>query len=119
VIQKQTILKIADNSGAKTALCVSTPPGFCAGVGDKVLLSIQTCSSISKTKKGELSRAVIVRLKKNQQRADGCSFSFQYNSAVLLNAQNLPLAKRIIGPVSYNLRRKNLFKLLFLASVVL
>lgn len=113
------MLNIVDNSGVRAALCVSTPIGFLAGVGDKVLLSPKICSSTSKVKKGELTRAVIVRLKKNQRRFDGCSFSFQLNGAILLNAQGLPLAKRITGPVSYTLRQKKFFKLLFLASVVL
>jgi ribosomal protein L14 len=113
------MLNIVDNSGVRTALCISTPVGFLAGVGDKVLLSAQVCSSTSKVKKGELTKSVIVRLKKNQRRLDGCSFSFQLNGAVLLNAQDLPLAKRITGPVSYTLRQKKFFKLLFLASVVL
>lgn len=113
------MLNIVDNSGVRTALCVSTPIGFLAGVGDKVLLSVQTCSSASKVKKGELTKAVIVRLKKAQRKSDGCSFSFQLNGAVLLSAQSLPLAKRITGPVSYALRQKKNFKLLFLASVVL
>lgn len=119
MIQKQSVLNIVDNSGVRTALCVSTPIGFLAGVGDKVLLSAQSCSSTSKVKKGELTRAVIVRLKKAQQRLDGCSFSFQLNGAVLLGSQDLPLAKRITGPVSYTLRQRKFFKLLFLASVVL
>ena len=119
MIQKQSILNIVDNSGVRTALCISTPVGFLASVGDKILLSAQTCSSTSKVKKGGLTTAVIVRLKKNQRRLDGCSFSFHLNGAVLLNAQNLPLAKRITGPVSHILRQKKFFKLLFLASVVL
>lgn len=119
MIQKQTILNVTDNSGVRTALCVSTPIGFLAGVGHKVLLSVQTCSSASKVKKGQLVKAIIVRLKKSQQRIDGCSFAFQLNGAILLNAQGLPLAKRITGPVSYSLRQKKFFKLLFLASVVL
>jgi large subunit ribosomal protein L14 len=119
VIRKQSILYIADNSGARTGLCVSTPIGFIANVGDKILLSVQSCSTISKVKKGELTKAIIVRLKKCAQRLDGSSFSFQTNAVILLNSQELPLAKRISGPVSYALRQKKAFKTLFLASVVL
>jgi large subunit ribosomal protein L14 len=119
VIRKQSILYIVDNSGARTGLCISTPVGFVGRIGDKILLSIQTCSTMSKLKKGELVKAVIVRLKKLPQRFDGCFFSFQTNAVVLLNSQELPLSKRVSGPVSYALRQKKLFKILFLASVVL
>lgn len=119
MIHKQSTLHIVDNSGARTGLCISTPLGFVAGVGDKILLSIQSCSTSSKVKKGELFKAVIVRLKKSLLRGDGAFFSFQTNSVVLLNNQELPLAKRISGPVSYTLRQKKAFKILFLASVVL
>jgi large subunit ribosomal protein L14 len=119
VIQKQSILYIVDNSGARTGLCISTPLGFIARVGDKILLSVQSCSTASKIKKGELTKAVIVRLKKCSQRNDGSSFAFQTNGVVLLNSQELPVAKRITGPVSYALRQKKSFKTLFLASVVL
>nr|ADW83083.1 ribosomal protein L14 [Diacronema lutheri]QHD45379.1 ribosomal protein L14 [Pavlova sp. NIVA-4/92] len=119
MIRKQTILQIIDNSGARFGLCISTPLGFVAGLGDKVLLSIQSCSTTSKLKKGELFKAIIVRLKKCPQKVDGSSFSFQNNGVILLNSQDLPLAKRISGPVSYNLRRKKAFKVLFLANIVL
>jgi len=119
VIRKQTILQIVDNSGVRFGLCISTPVGFIAGLGDKILLSVQSCSTGSKLKKGELSKAVIVRLKKCPLRADASSFSFQTNGVVLLNSQDLPLAKRISGPVSYNLRQKKAFKVLFLANIVL
>ena len=119
MIQKQSILNVVDNSGVRTGLCISTPLGFLAGVGDSILISVQSCSGDSKLKKGTLSRATIVCLKSNQQRADGCSFSFQSSSMVLLNQQGLPLAKRIFGPVSYLLRQKKCFKVLFLVSAVL
>ena len=119
MIRKQSILYVADNSGARTGLCVSTPIGFIANIGDKVLLSIQSGSTAAKVKNGELVKATIVRLKKSSPRRDGSSFAFQTNAAVLLNTQELPLSKRIFGPVSYVLRQKKAFKLLFLASVVL
>lgn len=119
MISKQSILQIVDNSGAKTGLCISTPLGFVANVGDKVLLSIQSYSSTSKLKKGELSKAIIVRLKKCPKNTDGSSFSFQSNGVVLLNNQETPLAKRINGPVSYILRQKKAFKILFLTNIVL
>lgn len=119
MIRKQSILNVVDNSGVRTGLCISTPLGFIASVGDRVLLSVQSCSTTSKIKKGELTKAVIVRLKKCSQRSDGSSFAFQTNGVVLLNSQELPIAKRIFGPVSYTLRQKKSFKTLFLASVVL
>lgn len=119
MIQKQSVLYVVDNTGVRLGLCVSTPLGFLARLGDVVLLSARGCSADSKFKNGQLVKGLIVRLKKNQQRSDGCFFSFDSNGAVLLNAQGLPISKRIFGPVSYSLRSKNFFKIIFLARAVI
>ena len=83
------------------------------------MLSARDCSSDSKFKNGQLVKGLIVRLRKNQQRSDGCFFSFESNGAVLLGAQGLPITKRIFGPVSYGLRYKKFFKVIFLARAVI
>jgi large subunit ribosomal protein L14 len=119
VIQKQSTISVVDNSGAFSGLCISTPLGFLAQIGDKILVSIKSCCSSSKLRKGEISKGVIVRLKNSKQRSDGASFSFEVNGVVLLNSSDSPIAKRVAGPVSDRLRQKKSFKVLFLASVVL
>jgi ribosomal protein L14 len=119
VIQKKTILNVVDNSGVRFGICISTPSGFLAGVGDNVLLSVLSTSSSCKLKKGTVVKCTVVRVKSNNKCFDGSSFSFDLNAVILMNSQNLPLAKRIYGPVSSNLRKKKSFKTLFLASVVL
>jgi large subunit ribosomal protein L14 len=119
VIQKQSILFIFDNSGVFTGLCISTPLGFLACVGDRILISIKSCCRSSKLRKGSISKALIVKLKNSDQRLDGSSLSFYANGVVLLDDQGHPLAKRITGPISFLLRKKKFFKVLFLASVVL
>lgn len=119
MIRKQSILKVVDTSGVRTVLCISTPKGFIATTGDKILVSIQSTVPSSKLNKGELSKAIIVALKKSLQRSDGSYYLFQTNNVVLLNSQELPFAKRILTPVSYILRQKKAFKVLFLASIIL
>lgn len=119
MIQKLTNIRIIDNSGARTGTCISTPPGFLASVGDTVLLSLQSVLPTSKLKKGQVVKAVIVSTASNNLRKDGSFFNFASNSAVLINAQGLPVGKRINGPVSSSLRRYKLLKVLFVSSVVL
>jgi large subunit ribosomal protein L14 len=119
VIQKLTNIRIIDNSGARKAICISTPPGFKATIGDVILLSLRNVLPTSKFKKGQVVKAVIVSVKKSTPQADGSSFSFNSNSAILLNAQGLPVAKRINGPISSKLRQHKFLKLLFVSSVIL
>lgn len=122
MIQTQTRLKAADNSGAKSLLCIKVLGGSkrrYAGVGDVVVVSIKEAIPNSKVRKGDVMRAVVVRTKKELQRADGSYIKFDDNSAVLINLQNEPVGTRIFGPVARELRAKNFMKIISLAPEVL
>lgn len=122
MIQVQTILDVADNSGAKKLFCVKVIGGSqrrYASVGDVVVVSVKEAMPHSKIKKGEVLRAVIVRTKKEVNRPDGSFIRFDNNSAVLLNKQNEPVGTRIFGPVARELRFKNFMKIVSLAPEVL
>lgn len=122
MIQVQTILDVADNSGAKKLFCVKVIGGNqrrYASVGDVIVVSVKEAMPHSKIKKGEVMRAVIVRTKKEVNRPDGSFIRFDTNSAVLLNKQNEPVGTRIFGPVARELRAKNFMKIVSLAPEVL
>lgn len=119
MVQKLTNLRIVDNSGARSGVCISTPPGFKASVGDTISLSLSNVLPSSKLKKGQVVKAVIVSTKTNVCRKDGSSFKYNDNCAILLNSQGLPVGKRIQGPISSKLRKHKNLKLLFVSSVVL
>ncbi|HDQ39984.1 MAG TPA: 50S ribosomal protein L14 [Desulfonatronum sp.] len=122
MIQVQTLLDVADNSGAKKLFCVKVIGGNqrrYASVGDVIVVSVKEAIPHSKIKKGEVMRAVIVRTKKEVNRPDGSFIRFDTNSAVLLNKQNEPVGTRIFGPVARELRSKNFMKIVSLAPEVL
>ena len=122
MIQTQTKLKVADNSGAKLLLCIKVLGGSkrrYASVGDIIVVSIKEAIPNSKVKKGDVMRAVIVRTAKEIRRADGSYIKFDDNSAVLINQQNEPTGTRIFGPVARELRAKNFMKIISLAPEVL
>lgn len=122
MIQVQTILDVADNSGAKKLFCVKVIGGNqrrYASLGDIIVVSVKEAMPHSKIKKGEVLRAVIVRTKKEVNRPDGSFIRFDNNSAVLLNKQNEPVGTRIFGPVARELRSKNFMKIVSLAPEVL
>lgn len=119
MVQKESIINIADNSGVITGACISTPQGFLAKNGDLVLISVRKATGISKLKKGELVSAILVRTKKSKIYKDGSFVNFDTNSAVLVKAQGVPIGKRITGAVSKALRNKKLLRILFLSKVVL
>ena len=122
MIQVQSRLDVADNSGAKEVMCIRVLGGTqrrTAGVGDVIVVSIKDAIPRGKVKKGEVHRAVIVRTKKETYRADGTSIRFDRNAAVLLNKQNEPIGTRIFGPVTRELRAKNFMKIVSLAPEVL
>lgn len=119
MVQKESILAIADNSGVIKARCISTPVGSLGKPGDSVLLSVRSTTPFSKFKKGELVSAIIVRVKKPIRYCDGSSVSFSSNAAVLVKAQGFPIGKRLTGPVSSTLRSRSLLRILFLSKVVL
>src|SRR5208337_1995175 len=122
MIQQQTRLKVADNSGAKEVMCIKVLGGTrrrYAYLGDVIVAGVKEAIPRSKVKKGDVVKAVVVRTKKTQKRADGTSIRFDENSAVILSNQNEPIGTRIFGPVARELRAKNFTKIVSLAPEVL
>ena len=122
MIQTETRLKVADNSGAKSLLCIKVLGGSkrrYASVGDIIVVSIKEALPNSKVKKGDVAKAVIVRTTKEIRRPDGSYIKFDENSAVLINNQNEPIGTRIFGPVARELRAKHFMKIVSLAPEVL
>nr|YP_009495395.1 ribosomal protein L14 [Cylindrotheca closterium]AWQ64042.1 ribosomal protein L14 [Cylindrotheca closterium] len=115
MIQQQTILKVADNSGAKTVKCIKVLGGFkkrYAKLGDIVVVSVQQLRNkskkTSKVSKGEVFRALVVRTKKKYRKKDGSSFFLQENAVALINKQGNPIGTRILGPIPKILKKQNL-----------
>lgn len=122
MIQMQTNLDVADNSGARRVQCIKVLGGSkrkVAGVGDVIVVSIKEAIPRGKVKKGQVHRAVIVRTKKDIQRSDGTAIRFDSNAAVLINKQNEPIGTRIFGPVVRELRAAKHMKIISLAPEVL
>ena len=122
MIQMQSVLDVADNSGAKRVMCIKVLGGSkrrYAGIGDVIKVSIKEAIPRSKVKKGDVMRAVVVRTRKGVRRSDGSLIRFDTNSVVLLNAQNQPIGTRVFGPVTRELRVKNFMKIVSLALEVL
>jgi len=122
MIQEETNLVVADNSGAKKVRCIRVLGGTSrryASIGDLIVVSVKAAIPNGNVKKGEVSRAVIVRTKKEIKRKDGSYIRFDENAAVLLNAQNEPRGTRIFGPVASELRDKQYMKIVSLAPEVL
>lgn len=122
MIQQQTRMKVADNSGAKEVMCIKVLGGSkrrTASVGDIVVVSVKSALPTSKVKKGEVAKAVIVRTVKSIRRPDGSYIQFDDNAAVLINAAKEPIGTRIFGPVARELRAKQFVKIVSLAPEVL
>ena len=122
MIQTETRLKVADNSGAKIVYCIKVLGGSrrrYATVGDVIVVSVKEAIPNSKVKKGDVLKAVIVRIKKEIKRPDGSYIRFDENSAVLISGNNEPLGTRIFGPVARELRAKRFMKIVSLAPEVL
>lgn len=122
MIQMQSMLSVADNSGAKQLCCIKVPGGSkrkYAGVGDIIICSVKEALPKSKVKKGDVVRAVIVRTAKELPRPDGSYIRFDSNSAVVVSAANEPLGTRIFGPVARELRARHFMKIVSLAPEVL
>ena len=122
MIQQESRLKVADNSGAKEVLCIRVLGGTkrrYESVGDKIVVSVKSALPSGNIKKGAVSRAVVVRTKKEYRRRDGSYIRFDENACVLLNTQNEPRASRIFGPVARELRDKKFMKIVSLAPEVL
>lgn len=122
MIQMQTNLEVADNSGARRVQCIKVLGGSkrkTAGVGDTIVVSVKEAIPRGRVKKGDVIRAVIVRTAKEIRRQDGSSIRFDSNAAVLINAQGEPIGTRIFGPVTRELRSRNHMKIISLAPEVL
>jgi large subunit ribosomal protein L14 len=122
MIQMQTNLNVADNSGAKRVQCIKVLGGShrrYAGVGDIVKVSVKDAIPRGKVKKGDVYNAVVVRTKKGVRRADGSVIRFDSNAAVLLNSSLQPIGTRIFGPVTRELRSERFMKIISLAPEVL
>ncbi|MBI1274587.1 50S ribosomal protein L14 [bacterium] len=122
MIQMQTRLDVADNTGARSVMCIKVLGGSkrrVASVGDIIVVSIKDAIPRGKVKKGDVYRAVVVRTKKEVNRIDGTAIRFDRNAAVLINKQGEPIGTRIFGPVTRELRAKKFTKIISLAPEVL
>ena len=122
MIQMQTRLEVADNSGARKVQCIKVLGGSkrrTAGVGDVIVVSVKEAIPRGRVKKGTIQRAVIVRTAKAIHRDDGTSIRFDRNAAVLINPQGEPIGTRIFGPVTRELRQRGYMKIISLAPEVL
>ncbi len=122
MIQQETRLKVADNSGAREVLCIRVLGGSkhrYAGLGDKIIVSVKSAIPGGNAKKGDVAPAVVVRTRKEYRRKDGSYIRFDENAAVLLNPQDEPIGTRIFGPVARELREKEFMRIVSLAPEVL
>lgn len=122
MIQQESILNVADNSGAKKVCCIKVLGGTrrrYARIGDVIVVSVKEAMPNSKVKKGDVARAVIVRTRKEQSRPDGSRIRFDENAAVIINQYGEPVGTRIFGPVARELRAKRFMKIISLAPEVL
>nr|CRH06670.1 50S ribosomal protein L14 [Candidatus Magnetococcus massalia] len=122
MIQVESMLEVADNSGAKKVQCIKVIGGSkrrYAHVGDVIIVSVKSALPRGKVKKGEVARAVVVRTKKEVSRPDGTYIRFDKNAAVLINNSGEPVGTRIFGPVTRELRSRNYMKIVSLAPEVL
>ena len=122
MIQPQTRLKVADNSGAKEIMCIRVLGGSFrrdGSIGDVIVASVKTATPGGTVKNGEVVKAVIVRMRKNKRRPDGSYIKFDDNAAVIINDQKMPRGTRIFGPVARELREKDFMKIVSLAPEVL
>jgi large subunit ribosomal protein L14 len=123
MIQMQTILEVADNSGARKIMCIrrlgGSSVGRIAGLGDIISASVKEAVPHSNIKKGEVVRAVIVRTKKETGRKDGSYIRFDNNAAVIISPANEPIGTRVFGPVGRELRERRFMKIVSLAPEVL
>ena len=122
MIQTQSVLNVADNSGARKVMCIKVIGGShrrYASIGDVIICSVKESAPTSKVKKGSVVRAVVVRTAKEVARPDGTYIRFDENGAVLINKDNEPVGTRVFGPVARELRGKNFMKIVSLAPEVL
>ncbi len=122
MVQMQTRLRVADNSGAKEIMCIKVLGGSfrrSGGIGDVIVATVKTSTPGGVVKKGDVVKAVVVRTKKSMRRKDGSYIRFDDNAAVIINDQKQPRGTRIFGPVARELREKDYMKIISLAPEVL
>lgn len=122
MIQMQTVLQVADNTGARAVMCIKVLGGskrHFAGIGDIIKVSIKDAAPRGKVKKGDVYNAVVVRTRKGVRRTDGSLIKFDSNAAVILNAKLEPIGTRIFGPVTRELRNTKFMKIVSLAPEVI
>lgn len=122
MIQQQTVLDVADNSGAKKVMCIKVLGGTrkrYASIGDVIVVAVKEAAPNAKVKKGDVQKAVVVRTAKEVSRRDGSYIKFDGNSAVIIDKANEPVGTRIFGPVARELRAKKFMKIISLAPEVL
>jgi large subunit ribosomal protein L14 len=122
VIQQESVLEVADNSGARKVACIRVLGGTrrrYASIGDIIVVSVKDATPNAKVKKGEVRRAVVVRTKKNIGRRDGSYIKFDDNAAVLIDTNREPVGTRIFGPVARELRARKFMRIISLAPEVL
>ena len=122
MIQQESRLEVADNSGARKVLCIRVLGGTrrkYASIGDVIVVTVKEAIPHARVKKGEVRRAVVVRVKKGIRRADGSVIRFDENAAVLIDGQKEPVGTRIFGPVARELRGRGFMKIISLAPEVL
>ena len=122
MIQQESVLDVADNSGAKKVLCIKVLGGFqrrYARIGDRIVVTVKEADPGGTIKKGTVAKAVVVRTKKAMKRPDGSYIRFDQNAAVIINAEGDPVGTRIFGPVARELRWKEFMKIVSLAPEVL
>jgi len=121
MIQQESVLDVADNSGAKRVMCIRVLGGTrrrYAALGDVIIVAVQEALPSARVKKGEVARAVVVRTRREYGRNDGSYIKFDTNSAVLINEEGEPIGTRIFGPVARELRGKRFMKIISLAPEV-
>jgi large subunit ribosomal protein L14 len=121
MIQQETRMAVADNTGAKEVMCIKVLGGSrrrYAGLGDIIVVAIKEATAGQKVKKGDTAKAVVVRTRREYMRADGTYIKFDTNSAVLINKEGEPVGTRIFGPVARELRSKKFMKIISLAPEV-
>ncbi len=122
MIQQESVLEVADNSGAKRVQCIKVLGGFhrrYARIGDKIVVSVKEAEPNTNIKKGTVAKAVVVRTRKAVRRPDGSYIRFDQNAAVLINPEGDPIGTRIFGPVARELRWKEFMKIVSLAPEVI